>query len=314
MNAYRGDVPGASVLVVRDGHVVRRASYGLADLVAHTPVTPQTNFRLASMSKQFTAAAIEILAARGKLSYDDPITRFLPSLPAYAQRITIRQLLTHSSGLLDYEDLIPSGRTEQVNDLDVLHLLENTDHNLVKLEMDLYWLTAGGQDPLAYFAKYPGRFPMVHIKDMVAKTRPDIPPDSAMRSVGKGSIDWKQIEENFRPTLGFVPRTDVRKLKIAGEFGIVDRVWQAQQATARRDRDRALDRVEQRRVRFRIVKGLTEGVERRHALLRDEKGQRRYGNDGAGALRQPIARQMTPRETARGRKRQGHGGVEVSLA
>ena len=130
MNAYRGDVPGASVLVVRDGHVVRRASYGLADLAAHTRVTPQTNFRLASMSKQFTAAAIEILAARGKLSYDDPITRFLPSLPAYAQRITIRQLLTHSSGLLDYEDLIPSERTEQVSDLDVLHLLENTDHTL----------------------------------------------------------------------------------------------------------------------------------------------------------------------------------------
>jgi CubicO group peptidase (beta-lactamase class C family) len=130
MNAYSGDVPGASVLVVRDGHVVQRASYGLANLEAHTPVTPQTNFRLASMSKQFTAAAIEILAARGALSDDDPITRFLPSLPAYAQRITIRQLLTHSSGLLDYEDLIPSERTEQVSDLDVLHLLENTDHML----------------------------------------------------------------------------------------------------------------------------------------------------------------------------------------
>ena len=59
--------------------------------------------------------------------------------------------------------------------------------------MDLFWITFGGGDPLAYFAKYPGRFPMVHIKDMVAKTRPDIPPDSVMRSVGKGSIDWKQI-------------------------------------------------------------------------------------------------------------------------
>ena len=72
-------------------------------------------------------------------------------------------------------------------------LLDGTDRALVDFEMDLFWITFGGGDPLAYFAKYPGRFPMVHIKDMVAKTRPDIPPDSVMRSVGKGSIDWKQI-------------------------------------------------------------------------------------------------------------------------
>src|SRR5205823_229375 len=110
MRDYSGDVPGTSVLVLRDGRIVHRAGYGLADLEAHVPVTPQTNFRLASMSKQFTAAAIEILARRGTLSYDDPITRFLPTLPAYARNITIRQLLTHSSGLLDYEDLIADDR------------------------------------------------------------------------------------------------------------------------------------------------------------------------------------------------------------
>jgi CubicO group peptidase (beta-lactamase class C family) len=130
MSAYAGDVPGASVLVVRDGHVLHRASYGLADLEAHTAATPQTNFRLASVSKQFTAAAMAILAKRGALSYDDPITRYFPSLPAYAQRITIKQVLTHSSGLPDYEDLIPKEQTEQVSDLDVLHLIEKTDHTL----------------------------------------------------------------------------------------------------------------------------------------------------------------------------------------
>ena len=128
MRAYQGDVPGASVLVIRDGHVVVRASYGMADLEAGVPVTPQTNFRLASVTKQFTAAAIEILAERGALTYDDPITRFLPTLPAYARGITIRHVLTHSSGLLDYEDLIPAGTTAQVSDLDVLHMLEKTDH------------------------------------------------------------------------------------------------------------------------------------------------------------------------------------------
>jgi len=72
-------------------------------------------------------------------------------------------------------------------------LLAATDPALVKLEMDLFWITFGGQDPLAYFAKYPGRFPLVHVKDMVAKPRPDIAPDSVMRSVGQGTLDWKRV-------------------------------------------------------------------------------------------------------------------------
>ena len=126
LREYDGEVPGASVLVLRDGRAVHRASYGMADLEARTRVTPRTNFRLASVSKQFTAAAIEILAERGALSYDDPVTRFLPSLPPYAREITIRQLLTHTSGLPDYEDLIPAAATEQVSDLDVLQMLEKT--------------------------------------------------------------------------------------------------------------------------------------------------------------------------------------------
>lgn len=128
MRPYDGDAPGASVLVLRDGRPVHRASYGMADLEARTAATPATNFRLASVSKQFTAAAIGILAGRGALSYDDPITRFLPSLPSYAQHITIRQLLTHTSGLIDYEDLLPKETVEQISDLDVLQMLEKTDH------------------------------------------------------------------------------------------------------------------------------------------------------------------------------------------
>lgn len=72
-------------------------------------------------------------------------------------------------------------------------LLANTDRALVDFEMDLFWTVFGGGDPLAYFAKYPGRFAMVHVKDMVPKPRPDMPSDSVMRDVGKGSIDWKGI-------------------------------------------------------------------------------------------------------------------------
>ncbi len=121
---YTGSVPGASVVVVRDGRVVARGAYGMADLEAGTAATPDTHYRLASMTKQFTAAAILTLAEEKKLSIDDPIRRWLPSLPAYADPITIRHLLTHTSGLIDYEDLIPAGTTAQISDAGVLRLLE----------------------------------------------------------------------------------------------------------------------------------------------------------------------------------------------
>ncbi len=66
-------------------------------------------------------------------------------------------------------------------------LLGQTDHKLVQLEMDLYWIVKGGQDPLTYFARFPGRFPMVHVKDSMG------PPAHNMADVGAGTIDWKRI-------------------------------------------------------------------------------------------------------------------------
>jgi CubicO group peptidase (beta-lactamase class C family) len=121
---YSGDVPGASVIVVRENRVVFRKSYGLANLEERTAATPDTHYRLASMTKQFTAAAILTLAEQGKVKLEDPIRRWLPSLPAYADPITIRHLLTHSSGLIDYEDVMPSTTTVPLKDADVLRLLE----------------------------------------------------------------------------------------------------------------------------------------------------------------------------------------------
>ncbi|MCC8362000.1 beta-lactamase family protein [Lysobacter sp. A6] len=123
MQDYAGHGPGASVLVVRDGEAIVQRSYGFADLEANTPVTPQTNYRLASVSKQFTAAAILLLARDGKLSIDDPVRRWLPSLPASDDAITIRHLLTHTSGLIDYEDLMDPADTSQIHDSGVLALL-----------------------------------------------------------------------------------------------------------------------------------------------------------------------------------------------
>src|SRR5690606_36453735 len=127
MGDYTGQVPGAAVLVLRDGQPLVRRGYGLADLQTGAPVTPETNFRLASVSKQFTAAAILLLAQDGKLSLDDPVRKWLPSLPASADPITLRHLLTHGSGLIDYEDLMAPDATGQVNDIDVLHMLERED-------------------------------------------------------------------------------------------------------------------------------------------------------------------------------------------
>ena len=127
MRDYDGMQPGAAVLVVRDGEAVFSRGYGLAVVEDRTPVTARTNFRLASVSKQFTAAAILLLAEDGKLSLDDKIKRWLPTLPSAADAITIRQLLSHTGGLVDYEDLMPADQATQLHDIDVLHLLEKSD-------------------------------------------------------------------------------------------------------------------------------------------------------------------------------------------
>jgi CubicO group peptidase (beta-lactamase class C family) len=118
------DVPGASVLVMRTGTVTLRKSYGLADVEKGEKVGEDTNFRLASVSKQFTALAALLLVDEGKLALDDKLTEVFPGFPAYGQAIRVRHLLNHTSGLRDYEDLIPSGQTKQVTDADVLSLLQ----------------------------------------------------------------------------------------------------------------------------------------------------------------------------------------------
>ena len=126
--AYTGGaVPGASVVVVQNGHVVVRRAYGMADLERRIAATPETDYRLASVSKQFTAMAIMLLAKDGKLRYDQPIRDFLAELPPATQAVTVRHLLNHTSGIWDYEALIPESRTAQLNDDDVLTLVASKD-------------------------------------------------------------------------------------------------------------------------------------------------------------------------------------------
>jgi D-alanyl-D-alanine carboxypeptidase len=92
---------GFSVAVVRDGRLVLAKGYGYANLAERVPASATTIYRLASITKEFTAAAILHLAERGRLSLDDPISDYLPDYPGDGQRITIRQLLSHTSGLSD---------------------------------------------------------------------------------------------------------------------------------------------------------------------------------------------------------------------
>jgi CubicO group peptidase (beta-lactamase class C family) len=127
MRDYSGPVPGASVLVLRDGQALLRRGYGLADLEAGTAAEARSNYRLASVTKQFTAAAILLLAEDGVLSLDDPIRRWLPSLPPAADAITLRQVLSHTAGLVDYEDHVPADFEGQLHDADVLRILEGQD-------------------------------------------------------------------------------------------------------------------------------------------------------------------------------------------
>lgn len=126
--AYTGSsAPGASVVVIQDGRVVVRRAFGMADLERRVAATPETDYRLASVSKQFTAMAVMLLAKDGKLRFDRPVRDVLPELPRAAQSVTIRHLLNHTSGLWDYEDLIPESRTSQLDDGDVLALVASKD-------------------------------------------------------------------------------------------------------------------------------------------------------------------------------------------
>ncbi|MCJ0824424.1 beta-lactamase family protein [Luteimonas sp. 50] len=124
MQRYDGAVPGASLLVVRDGEAVVQRGYGLSDCEAGIEAGPATNYRLASLTKQFTAAAILLLAQDGRLGIDDPVREWLPTLPPAADAITLRHLLTHTSGLVDYEDLMAPDHPGQIRDAGVLQLLE----------------------------------------------------------------------------------------------------------------------------------------------------------------------------------------------
>ncbi|MCL4642059.1 serine hydrolase domain-containing protein [Olivibacter jilunii] len=121
------NMAGVSVMVIKDSQIIYNRSFGFADAAHKVPATPHTNYRLASLSKPFTAMAVMILRDERKLSLDDPLHKFFPKIRIYGNQITIRHMLTHTAGLPNYGDLIPPGTTKPLTDWDVLHLVEQQD-------------------------------------------------------------------------------------------------------------------------------------------------------------------------------------------
>ncbi|MGC1483941.1 MAG: serine hydrolase domain-containing protein [Candidatus Acidiferrum sp.] len=127
------DAPGLAVLVRKNGRTLFEKGYGVRDLRTNTAIDSRTNFRLASFTKQFTAMAIMLLLRDEKLRYDQTLTEIFADFPAYGRNITIRNLLNHTGGLPDYEDLMDAEEKikgplwspeHQIQDDEVLALLK----------------------------------------------------------------------------------------------------------------------------------------------------------------------------------------------
>ena len=98
---------GVAIGVEKDGEVILAKGYGLAEIEHNVPVTVETVFRLGSISKQFTSVAILQLMEQGKVSLDDPITKFIPDYPTQGHEVTVHHLLTHTSGIVSYTGMGP---------------------------------------------------------------------------------------------------------------------------------------------------------------------------------------------------------------
>lgn len=122
----KADSPGCALGVYRDGAIAYAQGYGIASLEIGVPITPRTVFDIGSTSKQFTAFSILLLQQEGKLSLDDDIRKFMPEIPDYGKRITLRHLMTHTSGMRDYAGLFDlAGVPEQnlTTDQDAVDLI-----------------------------------------------------------------------------------------------------------------------------------------------------------------------------------------------
>ena len=124
-NSINPGNPGIALYVETNGNTVYSKGFGLADVVGNKSIDSKTNFRLASVSKQFTAMCIVLLEKDQKLSFDEPISKFFPELPVeISRKILLRHLITHTSGIIDYEEIMDNQSNIQLLDKDVLNILK----------------------------------------------------------------------------------------------------------------------------------------------------------------------------------------------
>lgn len=121
-----GKNPGAAVLVLKNGRPFFERAYGVRDLKGMGRIAPTTNFRLASVTKQFTAMAVMLLVKDRQMKYEDRLTDYFPDFPAWGREITVRHLLTHTAGLPDYEELMDNrwSAAHQITDQEALDLIK----------------------------------------------------------------------------------------------------------------------------------------------------------------------------------------------
>src|SRR5450631_4684190 len=98
----RQHIPGLSLLVIKDGKTIRAEGFGLANVELHVPVKPESIFQSGSVGKQFTATAVMMLVEAGKVGLEDPLTKYFPQGPAWWKEVTVRELLSHTTGFTDY--------------------------------------------------------------------------------------------------------------------------------------------------------------------------------------------------------------------
>ena len=119
--------PGG-ILLIKKKDETKSYYHGLANQEKKLPISPDTRFRMASVSKQFTAMAVYLLIQQNKISFDTPIKSIFPEFPPACDSIKVKHLLNHSSGLADYENVIPETQKNQLSDLDVLNLIKGLDN------------------------------------------------------------------------------------------------------------------------------------------------------------------------------------------
>lgn len=130
---YKPNEPGATVIVVKDGKTVFRKAYGLADSATGKPMSADMSLRLGSITKQFTATAILMLAEEGSLALTDDITRFFPDYPTGDRKITVEHLLTHTSGIVSYTSK-PGYVTSMAQDLSVAGMIDSFKNDPLEFE------------------------------------------------------------------------------------------------------------------------------------------------------------------------------------